>query len=159
MMLKGTDRRCGLHASVFDASAMRASLPLLLCAWFIGRTPTAAADGALIYRCETASGLVFADRPCGDDALTVPLDRDAINTYSPAATAAPQLSKSSVASRAKVARPRLAYPSDNRRCTALRSRIARLDARMRQGYDVRMGERLREERRVATRALVDQGCR
>jgi hypothetical protein len=30
---------------------------------------------------------------------------------------------------------------------------------MRQGYDVRTGERLREERRVATRALVDQDCR
>jgi hypothetical protein len=118
-----------------------------------------AADSAdrTIYRCVTAGVTTFSDRPCGDSIEIHTLD---VPTAGDGAVKPPVRSEP-VRSQARHAKAKPPDHKDSRavECKRLDAQLRRVAARMRAGYTVAVGERLREQQRAARSRRQDLRCR
>jgi hypothetical protein len=124
------------------------------------RTSTVAATET-IYRCESPGGLIYSDRPCAVDAAIHESDDSKVTVYD-----APPISK-----RASVPRSRAATSGrSNRKSTAGHAKhqatCARLDqslrevrTKLRTGYGVKEGERLKARQRQLAERRRTEKCR
>lgn len=107
-----------------------------------------------IYRCETAAGVVFADRPCGSDSepYSPGLESVSVMTTVPAqdvptrATAAPRRTP--------------AEPKNTRaeNCARLDESLRKIVSTLRAGYTARQGERLKQRKRDLDAQRRAQRC-
>lgn len=97
-----------------------------------------------IYRCESAQGPVFSDRPCSavSEVYEPDLGRvSVVDTVSPPALPAPRS-----ASAARPARQAAIQPKATA-CEGLERSLHKIVSTMRAGYNAKQGERLRERKR------------
>ena len=114
-----------------------------------------------IYRCESAGGLVFSDRPCAADAEVHASNGDRVTVYD-----APPISKRASEPRskpAKVARSaRTSAAADSKRqaaCAKLEQSLREVRTKLRTGYGVKEGERLKARQRQLAERRRTQKCR
>ncbi|HMN44761.1 MAG TPA: hypothetical protein PKE27_09325 [Povalibacter sp.] len=96
-----------------------------------------------IYRCETAAGVVFADRPCGPDSEPYSPDLDSVSVM----TTVPA---QPVTTRAASSPRRTAIEAKDTRaeaCARIDQSLRKIASTMRAGYSARQGERLKERKR------------
>lgn len=115
-----------------------------------------------IYRCAGEAGVVYSDRRCAPDAQPHEVDDSRVTVYSPAvadkqapAKAAPPPAKAKPSKRARVADPaehRLA-------CARLEQSLRDLRTRLRAGYRVQEGERLKVRQRQLQERRRLEKCR
>lgn len=132
--------------------------------WFL-LSPAAVAEPA-IYRCADAAGVVYSDRPCGAEADRYEIDASRVSVYTPvptaerASTPAPPAkavrsndppAQSRRAKSGRVAAGRGADPARHRlECAKLDQDLREVRSKMRGGYGVEEGERLKaRQRRLA----------
>ena len=121
----------------------------------------AVAGAETIYRCEGPGGLVFSDRPCAPDAAVHAADGSHVTIYD-----APPISKRASEPRprapttAKSARKSAAADAKHRKaCAKLSQSLREVRARLRTGYGVKEGERLKaRQRQLAERRRLEK-CR
>ncbi|MDY6946089.1 MAG: hypothetical protein SXG53_10245 [Pseudomonadota bacterium] len=114
-----------------------------------------------IYRCESAGGVVFTDRPCGSGASPHEVDDSRVTVYTPAPLVerapAPTASKQAKAKRAGPGRA--ADPAVHQaKCARLEQGLRDLRAKMRGGYGAREGERLKARQRQLNEQRRTQKC-
>src|SRR5262249_19446196 len=111
------------------------------------------------YRCETAAGVTYADRPCGPSSQPILLDAEAINTYHPPPethTALRTVKEKPKPSRESASAERAAAKKAEE-CRKIAASLGDIRERMRTGYDVATGEKLRQtERKLQARAREDK---
>lgn len=114
-----------------------------------------------IYRCESPDGLVFSDRPCAADAVVHEADGSHVTFYD-----APQISKraseprSKASTKAKSARNSAAADAKHQQaCAKLDQSLREVRTRLRSGYGVKEGERLKaRQRQLGERRRLEK-CR
>lgn len=135
-------------------------LGTVLCAAAVMPLSTAALADAKVFRCEVNDVVTFSDRPCGPDAQVHEPDGTRVSVF-----AAPPIAKRSSLS-AKTPR-RDTKQSDaiamlqakhKERCTRIERSLNDIRSKMRAGYDVRQGERLRDRQRKLTQQRRDEKC-
>ena len=119
------------------------------------------AAAATIYRCESAGGLVFSDRPCAANAEIHKTDGGRVTVYD-----APPISKRASAPRPKVSNAaRSARKSAAARvkhqaaCAKLEASLREVRSRLRTGYGVKEGERLKTRQRQLAERRRTEKCR
>jgi hypothetical protein len=122
---------------------------------------SAVAAAETIYRCEGAGGLVYSDRPCGTEAKVHIGEGAAVSVYDapPISNhASPPRSKPSTAS--KLARKHAAAVARHQAaCAKLDQSLREVRTKLRTGYGVKEGERLKSrQRQLAERRRVEK-CR
>ncbi|MCB1623057.1 MAG: hypothetical protein KDI32_00620 [Pseudomonadales bacterium] len=111
-----------------------------------------------VYECRRGETRVLSDQPCGSDATVRQTDTARFSSYAPTPITPPAAMPTTGTT------TRRAVPgADNRTlqeviCSAIESRIDRIDARMRVGYSGPEGERLRDKRRAAKDEYYDARC-
>jgi hypothetical protein len=123
------------------------------------------AGAETIYRCEGAGGLVFSDRPCAADAEIHKTDDGRMTVYDappiserasePRSTPAkaPRSAKKSAAAHAKhLAKHQAA-------CAKLNQSLREVQTRLRTGYGVKEGERLKTRQRQLAERRRTEKCR
>lgn len=121
----------------------------------------AVAGAETIYRCEGTGVLVFSDRPCAPDAAVHAPDGSHVTFYD-----APPISKraseprSRAPAAAKSTRKGLAADAKHRQtCAKLDQSLREVRTRLRTGYGVKEGERLKaRQRQLAERRRLEK-CR
>ena len=114
-----------------------------------------------IYRCEVGDVITFSDRPCAVGTPLYQPDTSRVSTYSPpAATLEPERP----APARKPSRKRSQSNADSpakraQECSKLRSELDEIRSRMRAGYGVKEGERLRERQSRLRARWRDRHCR
>lgn len=121
----------------------------------------AVAGAETIYRCEGPEGRVFSDRPCAPDAAVHAADASHVTFYD-----APPISKrasqprSKAPAAAKSARKSLAAAARHRQaCARLDESLRELRSRLRAGYGVKEGERLKARQRQLAERRRREKCR
>jgi hypothetical protein len=115
----------------------------------------------LVYRCTVGGVTTFSDRPCAPEAVPYQPDTSRVSTYDPppaSRTPAPALPPPK-----SPTRRRDASDADQVRhaaaCDRIRNSLRDVAERMRAGYDVKQGERLRERKAKLERQRRAQKCR
>ncbi|HWK52018.1 MAG TPA: hypothetical protein VNR40_19120 [Steroidobacter sp.] len=101
-----------------------------------------------IYRCTSDAGSVYSDRPCAAHADTHEIDDSRVTVYTPEATneRSPATTKPTKARRSKAAR--LPDPAKHQvTCAKLTQSLRDVRTKMRTGYSVKEGERLKTRQR------------
>jgi hypothetical protein len=103
-----------------------------------------------IYRCVGEGGTVYSDRPCAQNADLHEIDDSRVTVYTPPTAA--KRSATPAAARPTKARPakkaRLPDPARHRlACARLEQSLRDVRTRMRTGYGVKEGERLKTRQR------------
>lgn len=129
-------------------------LGFLLLAPLLGAQP-------VIYRCEGQGGVVYSDRACAAGADPHELDDSRVTIYTPepvADRASP--APSTKPSKSRRPKPKkLADPAEQRSdCAKLDRGLRDIRARMRAGYGVQEGERLKARQRQLTEQRRAQKC-
>lgn len=128
----------------------------------ISAASCAAAQSPTIYRCETASGITFSDRPCGIDSKPYEVDTSGVSVIE----TKPAESRPAVAS-PKPQPPSRAIESSDRSsaraskaaiCERLDQSLRKVLSTMRTGYTASQGERLRERKRELEAQRRAQRC-
>jgi hypothetical protein len=118
------------------------------------------ASGRTIYRCDTAAGRVFSDKPCGADARAVDLDLHAMNTYQPppVATSVPEPRPMKMISRndSGIAAEQAKHAAE---CRKIATDLDAIRDKMRTGYKVSEGERLKARERTLQTRRREEKCR
>lgn len=116
---------------------------------------------ALIYRCTVGGVTTFSDRPCAPEAAPYQPDTSRVSTYDPPA-AGPATAQAKPPRNAP-ARRRRSDGADQVRhaaeCERLRNALRDVAERMRAGYNVKQGERLRERKSKLEQQRRAQKCR
>jgi hypothetical protein len=119
------------------------------------------ATAETIYRCESASGLIYSDRPCGAEAMVHTGDGTAVSVYDapPISNhASPPRSKSPTP--AKSARKRAAADAKHQEaCAKLDQSLREVRTRLRTGYGLKEGERLKSRQRQLAERRRTEKCR
>lgn len=112
---------------------------------------------ATVFRCTVDGVVTFSDRPCGEDASVYEGNRAnlASSSVADAAQAKTQMS-ATPSGAAQTGRPRVRADSSialeqakhAEKCARLERSLREVRAKMRAGYDVKQGERLRERQRT-----------
>ena|SRR6188768_971613 len=109
-----------------------------------------------IYRCETQAGLVFSDRPCGDQSQLYEPDLSGVSVVQT------EPSKPSGSTQLpKMVRPRVAKApavSKAEQCQKLNDSLHKIASTMRSGYGAKQGERLKERKRELETRRRAQKC-
>lgn len=115
----------------------------------------------LVYRCTVGGVTTFSDRPCAPEAIPYQPDTSRVSTYDP-----PPASPTPAPAQPPPESPtRRRDPSDADQvrhaaaCDRIRNSLRDVAARMRAGYDVKQGERLRERKAKLERQRRAQKCR
>ncbi|HEY0683561.1 MAG TPA: DUF4124 domain-containing protein [Steroidobacter sp.] len=137
---------------------MRAATPFLSLL-LIGATAPHAQT--VIYRCEGEDGVVFSDRGCEAGADPHEIDDSRVTVYTPAPVderaSAASPSKRPKAGRTKPSKA--ADPGQQRlKCVRLDQGLRDVRIKMRSGYGVQEGERLKERRRQLEEQRRAQKC-
>lgn len=115
---------------------------------------------ALVYRCTVGGVTTYSDRPCAPEAVPYQPDTSRVSTYDPppASRTAPAepLRKSPTRRRAPAGADQVRHDAA---CERIRSSLRDVAARMRAGYDVKQGERLRERKAKLDQQRRAQKCR
>jgi len=119
----------------------------------------------VIYRCVEAGVATFSDRPCGSSAEVYSYEVRSYDVSNPAATGATVPSKPATNSKAASRQRPRKTRAENRNstgeadCKRIQARLKQLSARMRAGYGVAEGERLRDQQRAARARSRELRCR
>jgi hypothetical protein len=127
------------------------------------RTTTAGAE--TIYRCESAGGLVFSDRPCAANAGIHETEDGRVTVYD-----APPISKRASEPRSEpgkaagLAQKRAAAHAKHlakhqATCAKLKESLREVQTRLRTGYGVKEGERLKTRQRQLAERRRTEKCR
>lgn len=132
-----------MKVAIFPSLPILTGISLLMLADAPGAQPA-------IYRCIGEDGVVYADRPCEGGADPHELDDSRVTIYTPApAVERPTVTKP--ARQPEERRPqarRVADPDAHRaKCASLDQRLRDIRTRMRTGYGVKEGERLKARQR------------
>ena len=136
-----------------------------LCVGALALLNTAVA-AATIYRCESANGLVFSDTPCAADAAVHETDDSRVTVYEAppiserASEPRSKLSTTTKSTAAKSARKSAAADAKRQAtCAKLEQSLREVRTKLRTGYGVKEGERLKSrQHQLAERRRVEK-CR
>ena len=125
----------------------------MICSW-------QSVSAATLYRCTIAGVTTYSDRPCAPDAVPYEPDTSRTSTYSPppagpAATAV-QPSRTPASRRRSGGEDQVRHAAA---CERLRSALKDVAARMRAGYSIKQGEKLRERKTKLEQQRRAQKCR
>ncbi len=128
----------------------------------ISAASCAAAQSPTIYRCETASGITFSDRPCGIDSKPYAVDTSGVSVIEtkrvePRSAVTGPKTQASSRSAESSDRPS-AKASKAATCERLDQSLRRILSTMRTGYTASQGERLRERKRELEAQRRAQRC-
>jgi hypothetical protein len=116
---------------------------------------------AVIYRCTVAGVTTYSDRPCAPEAVPYQPDTSRVSTYDP--PPASQATAPAELPRKSRTRRRDTSGTDQARrvaaCDRIRKSLRDVAQRMRAGYDVKQGERLRERKARLEQQRRAQKCR
>jgi hypothetical protein len=119
------------------------------------------AGAAPIYRCESAGVLVFSDRPCAADAEVHATDGSRVTVYD-----APPISKRASEPRSKAPavdksaqKLAAAHAKHRAACAKLDRSLREVRDKLRTGYGVKAGERLKARQRQLTERRRAEKCR
>lgn len=137
---------------------------LLLLACFTSLAHGAEADARRmpIYRCSEGGVVTYSDRPCGPSIEAYSWSTSEPTptpTTAPAKAARPRESAEPRARRTRAARPAARAETRGNDCQRVASELRQLKSRMRAGYGVAEGERLRDRQRAARARQQELRCR
>lgn len=115
-----------------------------------------------IYRCAGQAGTVYSDRPCAQNATPHEIDGSRVTVYTPP-PAVKRPATTAAARSSKAARPakkaRLPDPARRRlACARLEQSLRDVRIKMRTGYGVQEGERLKTRQRQLDRRRRLEKC-
>jgi hypothetical protein len=119
------------------------------------------ATAETIYRCESASGLIYSDRPCAADAAVHASDGGNVTVYDPppiSKRASEPRSKPSIAARS-AERSAAAHVKHQLTCAKLDQSLREVRTKLRTGYGVKEGERLKARQRQLGERRRSEKCR
>jgi hypothetical protein len=118
------------------------------------------AGAETIYRCEGPNGLVFSDRPCAADAAVHAADGAHVTFYDAPPISERASEPRSKASTGKSARKSSATDANHKKaCARLDQSLREVRTKLRTGYGVKEGERLKaRQRQLAARRRLEN-CR
>ena len=115
-----------------------------------------------IYRCEQGGATVYSDRPCAADASPHEPDDSRVTVYeAPPASgrATSSATQKPAARRAKAGRQRAtSHEQRQAKCSKLNQSLRDVRTKMRTGYGVEEGERLKERHRELTARRRSEKC-
>ena len=120
-----------------------------------------AIEARVIYRCKANGVTTFSDRPCGDSAQPYAADDSSVSSYAPGEPAA----KSTSAARPKQRKIRQGrgVASDQAKlaaeCEHVNAALRDIARKMRSGYGVKEGERLKEKKAQLEQKRRTKRCR
>jgi hypothetical protein len=127
----------------------------------LGLTPVALGDSPTIYRCDSDGAVIYSDRPCAADAVVHENDGSRVTVYAapPSSGAAPSQSSKRAAHKTRSARPAGADLEQRRaQCAKLDQALRDVRTKMRTGYRVKEGERLKARQRQLSERRRSQNC-
>lgn len=131
-----------------------------LCAGGLALLSTAVSAGT-IYRCESGGALVFSDRPCAADAAVHESHGSRVSVYD-----APSISKRASEPRPKASgagksaqKNAAAYAKHQATCAKLDQSLSEVRTKLRSGYGVKEGERLKARQRQLAQRRRTEKCR
>jgi hypothetical protein len=120
-------------------------------------TAQAGSSAHPIYRCETATGLVFSDRPCSAEAQPYEPDLSAVSVVETVAPNPTPVAKSPRPAKARIASGS-STTSKADACRKLNDSLHKIASTMRSGYGAKEGERLKERKRELEAKRRAQKC-
>jgi hypothetical protein len=122
---------------------------------------SAVAGAETIYRCESAGGLVFSDRPCAVDAEVHAPDGSRVTVYHapPISKRASEPRSKALASKHSARKNASAYAKHQQACAKLDQSLREVRTTLRTGYGVKEGERLKAKQRDLAERRRMQRCR
>jgi hypothetical protein len=154
-----------MNIAAFRLRPARMYARATLCAGAVALISTVAA-AETIYRCESESGLVYSDRPCAADAEVHISNGGGVTVYD-----APPISKraseppskaTTTAKSAAVKAARKSAAADAKRqatCAKLEQSIRNVRTKLRTGYGVKEGERLKSRQHQLAERRRTEKCR
>jgi hypothetical protein len=138
---------------------MRIARPALCAAALVLFSSVAGAQ--TIYQCESGGGLVYSDRPCAADAAVHASDGNLVTVYdAPPISAHASTPRSKASKASKAARKAAADDVKHRQtCAKLEQSLRELRSRLRTGYGVKEGERLKARHSQLTQRRRSEKCR
>lgn len=134
----------------------------ILCAGCVALLGTSV-SAETIYRCESERGLVFSDRPCAADAVVHATDSSHVTVYeAPPISSRASGARSSNASRSthqKANANARQHAKHQAACTKLDQSLRDVRTRLRTGYGVKEGERLKARQRQLAQRRRSEKCR
>lgn len=116
---------------------------------------------SVIYRCESEGGVVYSDRACEADADPHEIDDSRVTVYTPE----PVADRAPPARAAKPPKPRRAKPKkavdageQQSKCARIEQGLRDIRTRMRAGYGVKEGERLKARQRQLSEQRRARKC-
>jgi hypothetical protein len=114
----------------------------------------------LVYRCIVGGVTTYSDRPCAPEAVPYQPDASRVSTYE---SPPPSRETTPAAPARKSPTRKRADGADQGRhdaaCERIRNSLREVAGRMRAGYDVKQGERLRERKAKLEQQRRAQKCR
>lgn len=119
------------------------------------------AGAETIYRCESAGGPVFSDRPCAADAAVHATDDSRVTVYDALPISKRASEPRSRASAAGKSTRKSAAADERHRvaCAKLEQSLRDVRTKLRTGYGVKEGERLKARQRQLAERRRTQKCR
>jgi hypothetical protein len=118
----------------------------------------AAAGAPTIYRCEQGGATVYSDRPCAADATAHELDGSRVTVYEAPAASERATSSTPPKPAARRAKASTSHEQRQAKCTRLDKSLRDVRTKMRSGYGVKEGERLKERQRELTARRRSEKC-
>jgi len=144
-----------------DLVATMVLLPMALPALSAAESDRPPTGARQIYRCEVAEVVTFSDRPCGVGIQPYELDLSRVSILEAIAPPRPAVpNKPAVARRAVLPRQDNAAAKNAKAdaCRRLQQALRTVASRMRAGYTVKAGERLRAQHRELEAKRRAQRC-
>jgi hypothetical protein len=119
------------------------------------------AGAETIYRCEGAGGLVFSDRPCAADAAVHATDDSRVTVYDapPISQRASEPQPKASTANNSAQKAAAAQVKHRAACAKLDRSLRELRAKLRTGYGVKEGERLKARQRQLAERRRTEKCR
>jgi hypothetical protein len=123
---------------------------------------THAKSGDKMFRCESGGKITYSDRGCGNATEQV-IEPGALNSFTaePAAkrTLAAKSSSSGADRKARNSSIAIEQQKEQLKCQRLADRLTNIEVKLRRGYTLEEGERLREQRRQLEQQRRTERCR
>lgn len=127
----------------------------------LGLACVALADSPTIYRCDSDGAVIYSDRPCAADATVHENDGSRVTVYAapPSSGAAPTAPGRPAAHKTKAARPAgVGLEQRRSQCAKLDQALRDVRTKMRTGYRVKEGERLKARQRQLSERRRSEKC-
>lgn len=127
----------------------------------LGLTLVVLGESPTIYRCDNNGAAIYSDRPCAADAVVHENDGSRVTVYAapPSTGAVPSRSSKPAAHKAKSARPAGVGLAQRRaQCAKLDQALRDVRTKMRTGYRVKEGERLKARQQQLSERRRSQKC-